>query len=132
MLGKTVGITLFLSVSAKFCMSLVTYFKPKAMKMMTKYNENDLQYKGESNGVHSWSTPSGQPYYWHPDWLHIAEDATGAHPKAEIDVAKDEPITKKHALNTILLHLNAWATKTMSSNPDFETQAHESQMELKK
>ncbi len=42
---------------------------------MTKYNENDIQYKGESNGVHSWSTSSGQPYYWHPDWLHVAEDA---------------------------------------------------------
>ncbi len=43
---------------------------------MTKYNENDIQYKGETNGVHAWSTPSGQPYYWHPDWLHVAEDAT--------------------------------------------------------
>lgn len=27
---------------------------------MTKYNENDIKYKGETNGVHTWSVPSGQ------------------------------------------------------------------------
>ncbi|HAS61929.1 MAG TPA: hypothetical protein DCS35_04730, partial [Vibrio sp.] len=79
-----------------------------------------------------WKIPSGQPYYWHPDWLHIAEDATGAHPKASIEVDANEQVTKKHAFNTILGHLNDWATKTMSNNPDFETHAHESQMDLKK
>lgn len=99
---------------------------------MTKYNENDIQYKGESNGVHIWKAPSGQPYYWHPDWLHIAEDATGSHPKANIEVKANEKVTEKHALNAILLHLNYWAIKTMSSKPDFETQAHESQINLKK
>ncbi|WP_194435501.1 hypothetical protein [Vibrio fluminensis] len=99
---------------------------------MKKYNEDDIQYKGESNGVHTWTTPSGQPYYWHPDWLHIAQEATGHHPKAEIEVPHNETVTKKHALNAILADLNNWATKAMSNNPDFETQAHESQIDLKK
>ena len=59
---------------------------------MTKYNENDIQYKGETNGVHAWSTPSGQPYYWHPDWLHVAEDATGSHPKQKLEVESSEAL----------------------------------------
>ncbi|AIV05989.1 MULTISPECIES: hypothetical protein [Vibrio] len=99
---------------------------------MTKYNENDIQYKGESNGVHSWSTTSGQPYYWHPDWLHVAEDATGSHPKQKIEVESAEAPTEKHALKAILKHMNDWATGKLSSNPDIETNAHESQMDLKK
>ena len=65
---------------------------------MTKYNENDIQYKGETNGIHAWSTPSGQPYYWHPDWLHVAEDATGSHPKQKLEVESSEAPTDKHAL----------------------------------
>ncbi|EGU37677.1 hypothetical protein VII00023_07024 [Vibrio ichthyoenteri ATCC 700023] len=99
---------------------------------MTKYNENDIEYKGETNGVHTWTTPLGQPYYWHPDWLHIAEDATGTHPKAEIETAANEQPTEKHALKAILSHLNHWASNKMSNNPDFETHAHESQIDLKK
>ncbi|AXY01343.1 hypothetical protein D1115_09360 [Vibrio alfacsensis] len=99
---------------------------------MTKYNENDIQYKGESNGVHSWSTPSGQPYYWHPDWLHVAEDVTGSHPKQKLEVTGSEVPTEKHALKAVLKHMNEWASGKLSSNPDIETNAIESEMNLKK
>ena len=99
---------------------------------MTKYNENDIQYKGETNGVHAWSTPSGQPYYWHPDWLHVAEDATGSHPKQKLEVESSEAPTEKHALKAILKHVKDWATGKLSSNPDIETNAVESEMNLKK
>ncbi|EDP59838.1 hypothetical protein [Vibrio sp. AND4] len=99
---------------------------------MTKYNENDIQYKGETNGVHAWSTPSGQPYYWHPDWLHVAEDATGSHPKQKLEVESAEAPTEKHALTAILKHVNDWATSKFSSNPDIETNAVESEISLKK
>ncbi|MGR5237640.1 hypothetical protein [Vibrio alfacsensis] len=99
---------------------------------MTKYHESDIQYKGESNGVHSWSTPSGQPYYWHPDWLHVAEDATGSHPKQELEVAESEAPTEKHALKAILKHMNDWATEKLSSKPEIETNAIESEINLKK
>lgn len=99
---------------------------------MKKYDSSHIEYKGESNGVHSWTTPSGQPYYWHPDWLHIAEDATGSHPKQELDVSKDEIADKKHAVTAILSHLNKWAADKLSENPDIETNAIESEIELKK
>ncbi|MEF1339776.1 hypothetical protein REH81_23900, partial [Vibrio rotiferianus] len=85
---------------------------------MTKYNENDIKYKGETNGVHTWSTASGQPYYWHPDWLHVAEDATGSHPKQKLEVEATEAPTEKHALKAILKHMNDWATGKLSSKPD--------------
>ena len=99
---------------------------------MAKYNEEDIKYKGESNGVHSWSSPSGQPYYRHPDWLHVAEDATGTHPKQKLEVEKTEVPTEKHALKAILKHMNDWATEKLSSNPDIETNAVESEINLKK
>ncbi|EPH5594186.1 hypothetical protein ACS2QE_001178 [Vibrio alginolyticus] len=99
---------------------------------MAKYNEEDIKYKGESNGVHSWSSPSGQPYYWHPDWLHVAEDATGTHLKQKLEVEKTEVPTEKHALKAILKHMNDWATEKLSSNPDIETNAVESEINLKK
>ncbi|GAK18103.1 LOW QUALITY PROTEIN: hypothetical protein JCM19053_1604 [Vibrio sp. JCM 19053] len=99
---------------------------------MAKYNEEDIKYKGESNGVHSWSSPSGQPYYWHPDWLHVAEDATGTHPKQKLEVEKTEVPTEKHALKASLKHVNDWATEKLSSNPDIETNAVESEINLKK
>jgi len=99
---------------------------------MAKYNEEDIKYKGESNGVHSWSSPSGQPYYWHPDWSHVAEDATGTHPKQKLEVEKTEVPTEKHALKAILKHMNDWATEKLSSNPDIEANAVESEINLKK
>ncbi|NOH80558.1 hypothetical protein F0231_12480 [Vibrio sp. RE86] len=99
---------------------------------MKKYDSSHIEYKGETNGVHSWSTPTGQPYYWHPDWLHIAEDATGSHPKQELDVSEGETVSEKHAIKAILSHLNQWASDKLGSNPDIETNAIESQMSLKK
>ena len=80
---------------------------------MKKYDESHIEYKGESNGVHSWIAPHGQPYYWHPDWLHIAEDATGSHPKKDIEVDQNEKVTEKHAIRAILSHLNDWAAKKL-------------------
>ncbi|WP_159738443.1 hypothetical protein [Vibrio atypicus] len=99
---------------------------------MTKYNETHIEYKGESNGVHSWTSPSGQPYYWHPDWLHIAEDATGSHPKQDLELPQGEAPTEKHAVKAILSHLNEWAKGKLNANPDIETQARESEINLKK
>ncbi|ETX82338.1 hypothetical protein D039_3171A, partial [Vibrio parahaemolyticus EKP-028] len=45
---------------------------------MKVFTMDDLSYRGAHKGVHSWDHPaSTTPYYWHPDWLHIAEDALG-------------------------------------------------------
>ncbi|OCP62936.1 hypothetical protein AKH04_04845 [Vibrio parahaemolyticus] len=68
----------------------------------------------------------------HPDWLHVAEDATGSHPKEKLDVQAGDTPTQKHALKAILKHMNDWATDKLSSNPDIETNAVESEIELKK
>lgn len=74
------------------------------MKMFTM---DDLSYRGVHEGVHSWDHPEGNnPYYWHPDWLHIAEDALGVHPKAELDVPEGEAATPEHAKAAIIKHLN--------------------------
>ncbi|KXF81753.1 hypothetical protein ATN88_03690 [Enterovibrio coralii] len=81
---------------------------------MSKYNESDIHYHGETNGVHSWSLSMGQPYYWHPDWLHIAEDMTGHVPveEAKLHVDHGEQPTKEHAVQAILRHINEWAHKS--------------------
>ncbi|UTT84597.1 hypothetical protein LZI70_13085 [Vibrio pelagius] len=99
---------------------------------MKKIEAENLEYKGESNGVHSWTTPSGQPYYWHPDWLHIAEDATGSHPKEKLDLVDDQPATKKHAVSAILKHINQWAADKLASHPEIETGSVEAEIHLKK
>ncbi|MGF1770964.1 hypothetical protein ACP3V5_14425 [Vibrio maritimus] len=98
---------------------------------MGKFTQNDIQYSGESNGVHKWESTSGQPYYWHPDWLHVAEDETGLHPKQDLDVGSSEEATKEHAASAILKHLNDWAKSKFDKNPDIETQAVESEHQLK-
>lgn len=99
---------------------------------MKKIEAEHLEYKGESNGVHSWTTPSGQPYYWHPDWLHIAEDATGSHPKEKLDLADDQPATEKHAVSAILKHINQWAADKLASHPEIEAGSVEAEINLKK
>lgn len=99
---------------------------------MKKYDSSHIEYKGESNGVHSWIAPSGQPYYWHPDWLHIAEDAIGSHPKQALDVSAGETANEKHAVTAILSHLNQWASEKLNKNPNIEANAVESQLDLKK
>ncbi|MDR9827204.1 hypothetical protein RCJ22_16500 [Vibrio sp. FNV 38] len=99
---------------------------------MAKYNSTHIAYHGESNGVHHWATSQGQPYYWHPDWLHIAEDATGLHPKQPIEVEQGASATKEHAVQAILKHLNDWVNEKMAAHPDLETQAHEREFKLKK
>ncbi|MDE1236781.1 hypothetical protein L9W76_02525 [Vibrio aestuarianus] len=99
---------------------------------MKKIEAENLQYKGQSNGVHSWTTPSGQPYYWHPDWLHIAEDATGLHPKQALEVKEGEKVNQTHAVSAILKHFNQWAADKLAKHPNIETQAIESEIELKK
>ncbi|HCH3478744.1 TPA: hypothetical protein NKX81_002971 [Vibrio parahaemolyticus] len=100
---------------------------------MKVFTMDDLSYRGAHKGVHSWDHPaSTTPYYWHPDWLHVAEDATGSHPKEKLDVQAGDTPTQKHALKAILKHMNDWATDKLSSNPDIETNAVESEIELKK
>ena len=83
---------------------------------MKKYDAKHIEYRGETNGVHSWIAQNGQPYYWHPDWLHIAEDATGTHPKKDIEVDEGETPAEHHAIKAILSHLNEWAHSKLSKN----------------
>ncbi|ADV86147.1 hypothetical protein ACSTDZ_10300 [Vibrio vulnificus] len=74
---------------------------------MKVFTLDDLSYNGVHQGVHSWDHPQGDnPYYWHPDWLHIAEDATGMYPKRELDVPAGETATEQHAAEAIVKHLN--------------------------
>ncbi len=76
-------------------------------EMMKMFTMDDFSYRGVHQGVHSWDHPEGNnPYYWHPDWLHIAEDALGVHPKAELDVPEGEAATPEHAKAAIIKHLN--------------------------
>ena len=76
-------------------------------EMMKMFTMDDLSYRGIHEGVHSWDHPEGNnPYYWHPDWLHIAEDALGVHPKAELDVPEGEAATPENAKAAIIKHLN--------------------------
>lgn len=73
------------------------------MKMFTM---DDLSYRVVHQGAHNWDHPEGNnPYYWHPDWLHIAEDALGFHPKAELEVPGGETATEEHAEAAIIKHL---------------------------
>ncbi|ARO98881.1 hypothetical protein QNE88_003810 [Vibrio alginolyticus] len=74
---------------------------------MKVFTMDDLSYRGKHKGVHSWDHPgSTTPYYWHPDWLHIAEDALGEHKKADLEVPDGETATEEHAKAAILKHLN--------------------------
>ncbi|EKL9830075.1 hypothetical protein [Vibrio alginolyticus] len=74
---------------------------------MKVFTMDDLSYRGKHKGVHSWDHPgSTPPYYWHPDWLHIAEDALGEHKKADLEVPDGETATEEHAKAAILKHLN--------------------------
>lgn len=76
------------------------------------YEAKDLNYRGENCGVHNWITETGQSFYWHPDWIHIAEDETGLHGKHGIDVKKDNPVTKDDAIHAILKKLNEMLKNT--------------------
>ena len=70
-----------------------------------KHSLGDLVYQGERAGVHNWNTLAGTSFYWHPDWLHIAEDMTGMRPAATIDTDNPKP-TQQDAEQTILKHLD--------------------------
>jgi hypothetical protein len=82
------------------------YFIKMEGTHMTKYNETHIDYHGESNGVHRWSGPNGQPCFWHPDWLHIAEDSMGIYPKEPLELEEGEEATKEHATAAIVKHIN--------------------------
>ncbi|MEE2029331.1 hypothetical protein DIKCMJMK_03217 [Shewanella oneidensis] len=69
------------------------------------YSIKDIIYQGEKSGVHNWQTLSGQNFYWHPDWLHIAEDLTGHKATASIQ-AEGTKATQNEAEQTIVKHLN--------------------------
>ena len=70
-----------------------------------KYSIGDLIYQGEAAGVHNWNTISGPSFYWHPDWLHIAEESTGVIPTALI-TSSDTQASQADAERTIIEHLN--------------------------
>ncbi|OLQ93852.1 hypothetical protein BIY21_10550 [Vibrio ponticus] len=74
---------------------------------MKQFTMDDLSYNGVHQGVHSWNHPGGDnPYYWHPEWLHIAEDAMGLHPKKQLNIPDGETATAEHAKQAIVEHLN--------------------------
>jgi len=73
---------------------------------MKVFKIEDLSYNGVHEGVHRWDVPDGQPYYWHPDWVHVAEDAVGLYPKQPLEVDDDEVATEEHAKDAIVKHLN--------------------------
>ncbi|GIU27415.1 hypothetical protein L2719_13150 [Shewanella schlegeliana] len=70
-----------------------------------KYSIGDLIYQGETSGVHNWDTLSGSSFYWHPDWLHIAENMTGHNATTHIEASADKA-TKAEAAEAIVKHLN--------------------------
>ena len=69
------------------------------------YSIGDLIYQGETSGVHNWDTLSGSSFYWHPDWLHIAEEMTGHSATAQIETS-EKKATKAEAAAAIVKHLN--------------------------
>lgn len=74
---------------------------------MKLFKIEDLSYNGVQEGVHSWDHPQGeQPYYWHPDWLHIAEDMTGMHGKKPLTLTDGDTPSEEHAKQAIIDHLN--------------------------
>ncbi|MGF1702554.1 hypothetical protein L4D09_19855 [Photobacterium makurazakiensis] len=89
---------------------------------MKKYQAHDLNYKGEDCGVHNWITDQGHSFYWHPDWLHIAENETGLHAKQQLDVKDNEKGTKEHAVVAILKHLNDWIVDEIDKHPEIKNQ----------
>ena len=70
-----------------------------------KYSLGDLVYQGETSGVHNWNTLAGTSFYWHPDWLHIAENMTGHTPAIAMEPSDSKP-TKNDAAAVIVKHLN--------------------------
>lgn len=73
------------------------------------YTVGDLVYNGERNGVHNWESMSGMHFYWHPDWVHIAEDETGH--KAVIgfdDTTKQHKLSHHHVMDMIKSHLKSY------------------------
>ena len=74
---------------------------------MKLFTMDDLSYNGVHQGVHSWDHPtSGNPYYWHPEWLHIAEDAMGLHPTRKLQIPEGTVANEEHAKQAIIDHLN--------------------------
>ncbi|QDE29913.1 MULTISPECIES: hypothetical protein [Shewanella] len=70
-----------------------------------RFNNSDLIYQGEKSGLHNWHTANGNSFYWHTDWLNIAEDMTGHKALEKVDIPKGKA-TKADAEKAILKHLN--------------------------
>ncbi|MBY6197801.1 hypothetical protein [Vibrio hangzhouensis] len=98
---------------------------------MGKFTDKDIEYYGETDGVHKWETSNGYPYYWHPDWLHVAEDEMGLHPKQPLEVGNSEEATKEHAAGAIVKHMNEWMKSKLDKHPEIEDEAVESEHKLK-
>ncbi|UJF19709.1 hypothetical protein L0B53_09510 [Vibrio sp. SS-MA-C1-2] len=71
-----------------------------------EYKAGNLDYRGKVSGVHTWLVDGKNSLYWHPDWLSIAEDQMGLHPKQPLEVGENEQPTEHHAVSAILKHLN--------------------------
>ncbi|MCW8327993.1 hypothetical protein MD588_04160 [Photobacterium sp. SDRW27] len=96
-----------------------------------KYKAQDLNYNGENCGVHNWITEQGKSFYWHPNWLHIAEDETGLRGKHELSETEGGKGTKELAVTAILKHLNNWMVDSFEKTPEFEEAAKDAEKKLK-
>ncbi|WP_417348215.1 hypothetical protein [Ferrimonas sp.] len=65
------------------------------------WEPGNINYQGQDSGVHRWQVDSEVTLYWHPDWLHLAEDITGMHKKVPLDLASGEVPTEAHALKAV-------------------------------
>ncbi|USD38392.1 MULTISPECIES: hypothetical protein [Ferrimonas] len=61
------------------------------------YEPGNINYQGKDSGVHRWQVDEKTTLYWHPDWLHIAEDMTGLHKRADLELKPGEQASEQHA-----------------------------------
>ena len=65
------------------------------------FEPGNINYRGKSGDVYHWSVGEHNSFYWHKDWMHIAEDMTGLYKKAELDIPEGEQPTERDALAAI-------------------------------
>ncbi|TKB49343.1 hypothetical protein FCL40_08385 [Ferrimonas sediminicola] len=65
------------------------------------WEPGNINYQGQESGVHRWQVDSELTLYWHPDWLHLAEDITGLHHRVPLEVPQGETASEAHALKAV-------------------------------
>lgn len=65
----------------------------------------NLEYRGETNGVHGWFSPQGETYYWHKSWQHIAEDEMGNRACNELPLEDNKDLTVEQIEDAISQHV---------------------------